>query len=69
MNDTATPVHIIETEQNLFRNLLADAHGHTLVLMPLDQTKEVLSEHLEDHANVGAVGALMPEMVKEGDYV
>jgi len=37
--------------------------------MPLDQTKEVLSEHLEDHANVGAVRALMPEMVKEGDYV
>ena len=69
MNYTTTPVHIIEAEQNLFRNLLADAHGHTLVLMSLDQTKEILSKHLEDHANVGAVGALMPEMVKEGDYV
>ena len=69
MNDTATPVHIIETQQNLLCNLLADAHGHTLVLMPLDKTEKVLSEHLKNHANVGAVGAFMPEVIEEGDDV
>lgn len=69
MNDTATPVHIIETQQNLLCNLLTDAHGHTLVLMPLDKTEKVLSEHLKNHANVGAVGAFMPEVIEEGDDV
>ena len=69
MDDTTTSVHIIETQQNLLRDLFADGHGHSLVLMPLDQAKEVLSEHLEDHANVGAVRALMPEMVEEGNHM
>lgn len=69
MDDTTTTVHIIETQQNLLRNLLADGHRHTLVLMPLDQTKKVLSEHFENHANVGAVWTLMPEMVEEGNHM
>ena len=69
MNDTTTPVHVIETQQNLLRDLLADAHGHTLVLMPLDQTEEVFSEHFEHHTDVGAVRSLVPEMVQEGDYM
>ena len=69
MNDTATPVHIIETQQNLLRDLLADVHGHTLVLMPLDQTEEVFSKHLEHHANVGAIRPFMPEVVEEGDHM
>ena len=69
MNDTATPMHIIETQQNLLRNLLADSHGDAFVLMPLDQTEEVFSKHFEHHANVCAIGSLMSEMVKEGDYM
>jgi len=69
MNDTATPMHIIEAQQNLLRDLLADTHGDAFVLMPLDQTEEVFSKHFEHHANVCAVGSLMPEMVKEGDYM
>ena len=69
VNDTTTPVHIIETQQNLFRNLLADGHWDTLVLMPLNQSEKVFSKHFEHHANVGAVGTLVPDMVKEGDYM
>jgi hypothetical protein len=69
VNNTTTPVHIIETQQNLLRDLLADVHGHTLVLMPFDQTEKVLSKHFEHHANVDAVGPLVPEVVKEGDYM
>jgi hypothetical protein len=69
MNDTATPVHIIEAQQNLLRNLLADVHGYTLVLMSLDQTKKVFSEHFKNHANMGAVGSLVPKMIQERDNV
>jgi len=69
VNDTTTPVHIVEAQQNLLRNLLANVHGYTLVLMPLDQTEKVFSKHFEHHANVGAVGSLVPEMVEEGDYM
>lgn len=67
MDDTTTPVHVIETQQNLLGNLLADTHRHALVLVPLDQTEEVFSEHFKYHANVGSVRTLMPEMVQERD--
>lgn len=69
VDDTTTPVHIVETQQNLLRNLLTDVHGHTLVLMSLDQAEKVFSKHFEHHANVGAVGSLMSEMVEKGDYM
>lgn len=69
VNNTTTPVHIIEAQQNLLGNLLADVHGHTLVLMPLDQSEEVFPEHFEHHANVGAVRSLVSEVVKEGNYM
>ena len=62
-------MHVIETQQNLLRDLLADVHRHTLVLIPLDQTEEVFSEHFEHHANVGAIRTLVPEMIQEGDYM
>lgn len=69
MDDTTTPMHIVESQQNLLRDLLADVHGHSLVLMPLDQTQQVFSKHLEDHANVGAVRALVPEVVEKGNHM
>ena len=69
VDDATTSVHIVETQQNLLCNLLAEAHGHTLVLMPLDQAEKVFSKHFEYHANVGAVGSLVPEMIKEGNYM
>lgn len=69
MNDTTTPVHIIETQQNLLGNLLADGHGYTLVLMSLDQTEKVFSKHFENHANMGPVWSFVPEMIKERNYM
>ena len=65
MYDTTTTMHIIKTEKNLLCNLFAKVHGNTLVLMPFDETKQVLTEHLEHHAYMRAVGPLMTEVVEE----
>lgn len=65
VNYTTTAVHVVETEQDLLRNLPDKGHGHTLVLMAFDQPQQILAEHLEDHADMRAVGALVPEVVKE----
>jgi hypothetical protein len=37
--------------------------------MAFDKPEEVLTEDLEDHADMDAVGAFMAEMVEEGDDV
>lgn len=61
------PMHIIEAEQYLLRDLLDEVHRHTFVLVTPDQAKEVLAEHLKDHADMDAVGAAMAEMIEELD--
>lgn len=35
--------------------------------MAFDKAEEVLAEDLEDHADMDAIGALVAEMVEEGD--
>ncbi len=69
MHDTTAPMHVIQTQQHLLRNLLHQPHRHTFTLMPLDQPEQVLPQDLEDHANMGPIGTFMPEMVEEGDDV
>lgn len=69
VDDATTAVHIIEPEEDLLRDLLDDVHWHALVLVALDQAEQVLAQHLENHANVRAVRALVSEVVEEGDDV
>lgn len=69
MNDTTTPMHIIQPQQNLLRDLLNQMHRHALILMSLDQPQQVLAEDFEDHADVAAIGPFMSEVVEEGDDV
>lgn len=67
MDHPTIPMHIIEAEQNLLCDLLDEVHRHTFVLVTPDQAEEVLAEHLEDHADMDAVGAAMAEMIEELD--
>lgn len=69
MNDTTSGVEIVKTQQDLLGDLTDDVLGHTPVLIALNQAKEILSEHLEHHANVTAVGPLMSEVVQQRDAV
>ena len=60
-------MHIIQPQQYLLRNLLHDMHRDALILVPPDQAEEILAEDLEDHADVGAVGPAVAEVVEEAD--
>lgn len=67
MDDSATPVHVVEAQQYLLRNLLDKVHWHPFVLVTLDQAQQVLTENFENHADVHAVRPLVSEMVEETD--
>ena len=43
VDHAATPVHVVEPEEDLFGYLLDEVHGHALVLVPLDQAQQVLA--------------------------
>ena len=66
MDDAAFRVHIVEAQQDLFRNLLDDVSWHASMLIPLDQPEQVLSEHFEHHAYVRTIGSSVAEVIKQG---
>lgn len=67
VDDAALAVEVVEAEQDLLCDLLDEGHGDAAVVPPLDQTEQVLSEHLKHHADVDAIGALVVEGVEEAD--
>ena len=69
MDDPAFVVQVVETKEDLFRDLLDNVLGHTAVLIPLDQTKQVFTKDFEYHTYMRSVGAGMSEVVDEADDV
>jgi hypothetical protein len=69
VNDAALAVDVVETEEDLLGDLLADVVGNAAVVVTLDQPEEVLTQHLENHADVVPVRPAMCEVVEEGNDV
>jgi len=67
MNDPATPMHVIQPQQDLLRDLLHEMHRHSLVLVSFDETEEILAENLKDHAHVDAIWAFVLEVIEKRD--
>jgi hypothetical protein len=43
MDNPTTPMHVIKAKQDLLCDLLDKVHGHTLMLMTLDQSQQILA--------------------------
>ena len=67
MNNAATAVHVVESQENLLGNLFDEVHGNALVLVSLNEAEQILAEDLEYHTDVSAIWPLVPEVVEEGD--
>lgn len=67
VDNAAAPVHVIEAKEDLFGYLANHGHGDTFVLMPLDETKQILAKDLKDHANVSSIRAFVAEVIQERD--
>ena len=58
-------MQVVETEQDLLGDLLNDVRRNSSMLIPLDESEQVLSQDLEDHANVRSVGTGVTEVIEE----
>lgn len=65
VNDLALLVKIVETEEDLFSDLLNDVRRNSSVLIPLDEAEQVLSQDLEHHANMRSIGTSVAKVVEE----
>lgn len=69
VDDAAFAVQVVQAQQHLLGDLLDQRHGDAAVVPALDEAQQVLAQHLEHHAHVGAVGALVLKRVQQADDV
>lgn len=67
MDNAALSMEVVESEENLLRNLLDERHGDATVVPTLNETEQIFAQDLEDHAYMGAVGTVVLEGIKEAD--
>lgn len=64
VDDAAFSVQIVESQEHLFCYLLDQRHRNATVVPFLDETEQILAQYLKDHADVGAIGALVLKRVE-----
>lgn len=69
VNDAALAVEVVEAEEDLLGDLLDQGHRDSPVVPALNESKQVLAENLEDHADMRSVGPLVLKRVEEADDV
>ena len=69
VDNPAFPVHIIQTQQHLLRDLLDQRHGDAAMVPALNQTQQVFTKHLKDHADVNTIGTPVLEGIEQTDDV
>lgn len=69
MNQVAHAMHVVEAHQALLGQYSGQVHGDALVLVTLDDLKQIDAEDLECHYVVFAVRTLMDEMILKLDRV
>lgn len=65
VDNAALPVKVIETEQDLLRDLFDQRHWNASVVPALDETEQIFTQDFKDHADVDTIGALVIERVQE----
>ena len=69
MDDLPPGVQIVQAHEHLPRKSSHGGKGHPAVPEGLDETEEVVAQHLEDHADVGPVRPRVLEPVQEAHAV
>ena len=65
VDDTAFAMKVVEAEEYLFCDLFDQRHGDAAVVPALNQTQQVFTQYLKDHADVGAIGTLVFKRVEQ----
>ena len=69
MDDATFAMEIIQSQQDLFGDLLHQGHGYPTMIPSLDQTEQILSQDLKHHADVHPVRSLVLERIQQADNV
>ena len=65
VNEITLIMEILESQKDLFRHRLDKCSGNALLLVPLNQSKQIFTQRLENDADVGRFRTLMLERVQE----
>ena len=62
-------MHVIESQEDLFCDLLDEMGRDAFALVALDEPEQVLAEDLEDHTDMRTIWSTMTKVVEEADDV
>ena len=65
VNEITLIMKVLESQKDLFRHRLDKCSGNALLLVSLDQSKQIFTQGLENDADVGRFRALMLERVQK----
>lgn len=65
MYDTANAMQEVQSLEHLPRNLLADIHRNSLIVVPFDDFQQIAAEYLKHHAEMIAVLGFVYESVEQ----
>jgi hypothetical protein len=58
-------MNVVETEENLLRDLFTDMVGNSSMVIPFDESEEILAENFENHADMVPVRPSVSEVIEE----
>jgi hypothetical protein len=65
VNEITLIMEILESQKDLFRHRLDKCSGNALLLVPLNQSKQIFTQGLKNDADVGRFRCLMLERVQK----
>lgn len=65
VNYATTTVHVVQTQEHLFRDLFDEVHRDALVLMSLDEAEKIFAQDFRNHAHVSAIRTFMSEVIQK----
>jgi hypothetical protein len=69
MDDSANSVQKVKSHENLASNFLHQIQWQSLIIISLQDLKQVYSEDFEDHTKMIAIGSLVEERVEQIEYM
>lgn len=64
VDNLANPMQVVQAQQGLLGNLPHDGHWNAVVVILLDLSKQILTEHFKRHDGMSPVGSNVEELVK-----
>lgn len=67
MDDTTVAMQVIQTQEDLFRDLFDQRHWDATMIPALNQPEKIFPQHLKHHTDMNTIGSAMLKRIQEAN--